>query len=158
MPKSRRLDIDLEDIICPYCGKVAVMMSGRELYGDSSSYTTKNYWVCRDCDAHVGCHLRNDEYGLEGNEPLGKMANRRLRMARIKVHIMFDPLWKVAGWNRTDSYMWLAKRLGIPGDECHIGNFNLKTCAKAIKALDGLRKLLNLKGDDLREWDGYKTP
>ena len=147
MAKSRLLEIDLENVVCPYCNQVAELMTGRELYGEDSVTDDQNFWVCKKCDAYVGCHRRSPEYGIEGNEPLGRLANRRLRMARIKVHIMFDPLWKVAGWDRTRSYEWLAKRLGMPPDDCHVANFDLKTCVKAIKALEGIRPLLNLEDE-----------
>lgn len=143
--------ISVEHPKCPYCNKDAVMVTGREIYGDKSHCDNQNFWVCWECGAYVGCHMRNLEFGLEGTEPLGTLANQRLRKARMKVHVMFDPLWEIAGWDRTRSYHWLAKRLGMSPQDCHIGNFNLRTCTKAIKALDGLRKILNLKDEKLED-------
>lgn len=131
--------------ICPYCNEDAKMVSGLEIYKEKSTCSNLNFWVCWCCDAYVGCHTRNQEFGLEGTEPLGSLANKQLRRARMKVHIMFDPLWEVAGWGRTNSYRWLAKRLGIPLDTCHVGKFNLETCVKAITALAGVRKILNME-------------
>jgi len=134
--------------VCPYCNRKAKLVTGRKIYSDYTKRGDKYFWVCWFCDAYVGCHSYNSHFGLNGTEPLGTLANKQLRTARIKVHKMFDPTWKVGNWDRTKAYMWLATRLGVPTDECHIGNFDLETCVKAIKALKGIRRILNLKGKE----------
>ena len=146
MPKTPRI-IAVGHPQCPYCNRDAVMVKGQDIYKNVAHSDNQNFWMCWPCDAYVGCHVYNQEFGLKGTEPLGTLANKRLRSARMKVHLMFDPLWEMAGWGRTAAYRWLATRLGISFADCHIGNFNLKTCVKAIKALAGLRKILNLEED-----------
>lgn len=94
-------------------------------------------WVCArypKCDAYVGCHPGTQD-------PLGRLADRELRKAKVAAHAAFDRLWrakieiaktprKVA---RTDGYKWLAKKLGVPLDSCHIGMFDVRTCNKVVE-------------------------
>jgi hypothetical protein len=122
-------------LLCPYCGAQAT------LHKDSSVVYHKNFgpiWACLPCGAWVGCHPGT-------MKPLGRLANKQLRDAKVAAHKAFDPLWqrkmKESGWRRRSArsmgYKWLAAQLGIPKEECHIGMFNLEQCQEVIKICKG---------------------
>lgn len=119
-------------LFCPYCAAEAVLiMSSAELYSSGRDYGPA--WVCRPCRAWVGCHPRS-------TTPLGRLANAELRAAKIRAHAAFDPLWrsKMAREGcqqhvaRGAGYAWLADRLGMPRDQCHIGMFDVAECDRVV--------------------------
>ena len=66
-------------------------------------------------------------------EPLGVPADERTKRARIKAHSAFDALWKRKDMRRNDAYEWLACRLGLKRDDCHVGMFDFDMCQKVIE-------------------------
>ena len=116
------------NIKCPYCGSKAVISKGNKIYGGlfKSSY---NFWICENypnCDSYVGCHGRT-------TTPLGSLANKNLRMWRKNAHTVFDTLWKTKGFSREYAYKWLAKKMAIKPENCHIGQFDADQCKEVIK-------------------------
>lgn len=120
-------------LICPYC-------SSETEYTDSLEVYSKSYgmiYICKPCDAWVGTHKGDP------TQALGRVANAELRELKTQVHKLFDPLWekavKVRGWSkqkaRSSAYSWLAKRMLLPVEQCHIGMFDIERCQKAIKIL-----------------------
>lgn len=117
---------------CPYCETAATLTSGREVYPHRCALRLRKFWVCRPCDAWVGCHART-------SAPLGTLASRKLRRARMRAHLAFDPIWQAAdrpAQARTIAYAWLAKRLGVEPAVCHIGQMDIETCHKVIEACE----------------------
>ena len=110
---------------CPYCKKPAQHVKGKTLYPNHKNLYHRRYYRCVPCEAHVGCH--------KTGKPLGTLANKQTRQARIQAHKAFDPIWKTTTISRPKAYAWLAKHLKIPYDRCHIGNFDFPTCVKVIK-------------------------
>ena len=115
-------------VICPYCKSDAELVLGDEIYPHRKDLHHKYFWRCVPCDAYVGCH------GLT-SKPLGRLANRELRMLKIKAHTTFDLTWKrpTKKMSRSKAYSLLAKKLNIPKSECHIGMFNTEMCNKVIE-------------------------
>lgn len=111
-------------MICPYCNKEAPWIENKEIYGRNYGRSYMCYY-CRDCDAYVGCH-NNTKY------PLGTMANKELRMWRIKAHEHLDRLWKDKIFKRKEVYHMLKV---IFHKEVHIGESNIEMCKKIIKKL-----------------------
>lgn len=117
----------LRPLNCDYCYSPKIRLAQNSvLYG-------RNYgdwpliWFCVDCNAAVGCHPGTDI-------PLGKMADRATRQWRKKAHEAFDPIWKETKWlTRYKAYAWLASKLGIKTEDCHISWFNAKTCQRVIE-------------------------
>lgn len=120
---------------CPYCGSETKTMDSAVIYGRSFGWAV----VCSkypDCDSYVGCHKGT-------KKPLGRLADASLRLAKGKVHALFDPMWKLKidrdGCTkkeaRTAGYLWLAMELRIPADQCHVGMFDLKMCERALSVL-----------------------
>lgn len=125
---------------CAECGGVCRKATVAEVYPDQhhlpqfANAVNKVYWLC-DCGAYVGSH--------EGSgAPLGTAAGFELRALRTQVHTYFDKLWRHfvnnEGWQkhmaRASLYGWLAGRLGIFPDKCHIAMFDAATCRRAIEA------------------------
>lgn len=113
----------LQAKICPYCGNEPEYVDSRVIYGKSYGMI----YLCRPCDAYVGVHHGTTK------APLGRLANKRLRSLKKKAHKYFDKIWKNKLMSRTEAYTWLAGRLCIPKNECHIGMFDEYLCEKTIK-------------------------
>lgn len=119
-------------ILCDYCEMPAQLME------DSSPlYHGVNYgpaWVCPLGCGWVGCHKGTCK-------PLGRIANKELRRAKMDAHAAFDRLWQ-AKWRkercskkhaRGAGYQWLAVQLGIDQAVCHIGMMNVAMCRRVVE-------------------------
>ena len=120
-------------LICPYCGQPAVKMSSTVVYGAGRDYGP--IWACIPCQAWVGCNKMT-------GAPLGRLADAGLRKWKQKAHAAFDPLWdrlmKTLQGGKTkcreSAYHWLADKMLLPREECHIGMFDEVRCLKVIEA------------------------
>lgn len=113
---------------CPYCGAEAKLMDSAQIYGRSYG----NIWACIPCDAYVGVHKNRP-----GNEPLGRLANGKLRALRQKAHAAFDPLWKDGHMTRSQAYFYLQRILGIRKSEAHIARFDEARCRELLSKISG---------------------
>ena len=106
------------DVICPYCGRRAVLRPAEYVYGSHTIVHGSRLYVCSNypdrCDAYVSVH--------DGN----------LRNKRIRAHRAFDRLWKSRLMTRSEAYDWLAFKLEIEPEEAHIGNFSDYYCEQTI--------------------------
>jgi ssDNA-binding Zn-finger/Zn-ribbon topoisomerase 1 len=124
---------------CPYCGAGAVLVQDKVVYGHS--YGTK-LWLCRNypaCDSYVGCHGRT-------HIPLGRMANKELRAAKVNAHAAFDQLWRNGITNRRNAYALLSQELGIAPRDCHIGMFDVEMCRRVGPACERIKQVLKGEG------------
>lgn len=121
--------------VCPYCGRTAECVDDSVVYGRSFG---RKVWVCPGyptCDSYVGCHR-------DTKAPLGIMADRRLRNAKMECHEYFDPLWRKGLVSRNQAYQMLAKRMGMTKGECHFGKMDLDTARRAIIAIQDMTQEL----------------
>lgn len=117
---------------CPYCGRDAKLVMGHDVYPHRPDLGSKSFWKCGYCQAWVGCHPRT-------TVPLGRLANAQLRQAKQRAHALFDPRWlrqRDKGAARVKAYAWLAEKLNIAPENCHIGEFDFETCQRAIEVLE----------------------
>lgn len=125
--------------VCPYCSTHANFMEDT-----APLYHGRNYgpaWVCMPCEAWVGVHQG-------GRIPLGRLANKELRVAKQAAHLAFDPLWKTKlergecskGQARQAAYSWLSHALDIRPDQTHIGMFDVETCRRVIKVCNSINE------------------
>lgn len=63
---------------------------------------------------------------------LAAPAGSELAKARIAAHAAFDPLWQAGVFSRTSAYNWLAQKLGIRKDRCHMVLFDVEQCRKVV--------------------------
>ena len=115
----------MKEVFCPYCGKRAEFVDSAEVY-HGRSYGM--IYLCRPCDAYVGCHGR-------GDTPKGRLANAELRRWKIAAHNAFDPLWRFGPFRgqRNGAYAWLAEQMGLPKEKTHIGMFDVAQCQQVIE-------------------------
>lgn len=113
---------------CDYCHGQATLIGGNEMYPHRRDLFDKKFWKCEPCQAWVGCHPGTVN-------PLGRLANAELRIAKSRVHAKLDPLWKSGRMKRKDAYALLAGKLNIAPQNCHVGMFDVPTCDAAYKAL-----------------------
>lgn len=113
-------------INCDYCSNPAAKVTGKEIYPHRPDLFNLIFWSCVPCDAWVGCHKNSN------GVPLGRLANAELRKWKSKAHQAFDPLWKFNGKNRNECYQWLAKKMNIPVNKCHIGMFTVDQCKMVV--------------------------
>ncbi len=116
---------------CPYCGQPPVLVSGVVIYPHRSDLWDKSFWFCPPCGAYVGCHPGTVV-------PLGRLADKELRDAKMAAHAAFDPLWKRNSEgqrmrSRRAAYRWLAEKLGVSIDHCHIGQFDVEQCRRVVE-------------------------
>jgi hypothetical protein len=128
----------IEPPICPECGNEAKLVDSKIVY--DRSYGNIWYCGCVKEGVYVGCKRGTDK-------PLGTLANARLRYYRKRAHRAFDPLWsnKTAEMTRTDAYHWLASRINVPLEECHIAMFDEEMCKVVERVARHKRGLLDVK-------------
>lgn len=130
---------------CPYCGGKSEWIKASELY--SGNYDGMVY-ICRPCDAYVGCHLPAPD------QAKGRLANKELRLKKIAAHYYFDKLWKLKmdtaniskSKARLAAYKWLSQEMNIPKRYCHIGMFDTAECEAAIAICKPIIDKLSMAG------------
>lgn len=115
-------------VLCPYCVTPAELVDGYAVYPHRPDLRKKQFYVCEPCDARVGCHGNS-------RKPLGRMANAKLRRLKSEAHAAFDPVWKKSSTTRTNAYKWLAGKMDMPVDECHIGMFSEALCEEVVRIM-----------------------
>lgn len=132
--------IDTNPIECNLCGGTVIFTSNAAVY-HGGEYGSGKCYLCTECGVYVGTHKPYP------TEALGLLADAPMRKGKKICHDLFDPKWK-KGKNsrrrkRSALYAWLAQKLEIPVDECHIGWFDIETLRRAYKIL------LSIKDEDL---------
>ena len=127
----KRMDKILQGLICPYCNKPTEHLPDTAAY--NQSYGSMIY-LCRDCDAYVGCHKNKPTVAL------GRLANAELRQAKIQAHKYFDNLWQrridadcTKGHARGKAYKWLRGEMNLTAELCHIGMFDVEQCNRVVE-------------------------
>lgn len=144
---------------CPYCNKNAELVNGDILYPHRPDLKYLKFYRCLPCDAYVGCHKKHPQYSPKGDTPLGRLANKKLRSLKRKVHNILDPLWKRETKSRQRYsarkavYKRLANEMGISLDDTHVGMFDEVQCEEALKII----KEWGSKGDADEVEESKKT-
>ena len=60
------------------------------------------------------------------------MADPELRKWKKLAHTHFDAFWR-GNMSRPAGYALLAERMNLPGDEAHIGMFDIDQCRKVVE-------------------------
>lgn len=113
---------------CPYCGHESTLVTGKEIYPRLQHLHKLFFYQCITDDAYVGCHKNT-------SIPLGRLANAELRKYKSKAHATFDPIWKSNELTRADAYKWLAYKMEIDSNNCHIGMFSIDQCKSVIRIM-----------------------
>jgi ssDNA-binding Zn-finger/Zn-ribbon topoisomerase 1 len=106
---------------CPECDGRLLRKKAK---GDKPFYGCENWPRCR------GSHGAHPD-----GSPLGIPADAETKRMRHAAHEVFDSLWKEGPLTRKGAYVWMRQALGMTVDEAHIGNFDIATCKRLIKAV-----------------------
>lgn len=128
MTWNRGVMMNSKKIICDYCLKTASLVTGKEIYPTRKDLHKKYFYQCVDCNAYVGCHPNSVQ-------PLGRLANSELRKWKRTAHYYFDRLWQQRHMKRANAYKWLAKKMNINEEDCHIGFFDVASCKRVIEIM-----------------------
>ncbi len=119
--------------ICPYCKSDTKVLTQQEVYG--RMYSLDVVCCCKNfphCDSYVGTH--------SDGRPLGRLANKRLRLLKKDCKEPFNRLWEIKRMTRSEAYRELSEFLDLDPELTHFGMFGETTC---IKARDwALKKLI----------------
>lgn len=98
-------------IFCVECQKdiEPKLVSGAMVYPRSPKLAHDKFWMCNSCKNFIGCHKNANKNKLK---PLGVIANKELKQARIKIHSVLDPIWREEKMKRGQVYAVLSKELG----------------------------------------------
>lgn len=109
---------------CNHCGRQAEWVDNQEVYCKSYGTSTMIY-LCRPCDAFVGCHNNT-------KTPKGRfLAKADLREARKRAHGVIDPLWQSGKYKRKTVYIRLNEAFG---KEIHVGDTEtVEECEEIIE-------------------------
>lgn len=96
------------EIYCCECKKkiIAVQKTGKDKYPHRKDLYGLQFWECPNCFNFVGCHKNS-----KTNQPLGNIAGKKLKQARMYIHKILDPLWKNRQYKRRELYNILSKKL-----------------------------------------------
>lgn len=120
--------------VCNLCRGKVIYTTNDRIYG--RPYGSGHCYYCTQCGAYVGTHKPWPR------EALGLLADAQMRSEKMSCHEIFDSKWRgqpKAHKKRNDLYAWLAKKLGIPFEECHFGNFDLEMLNRAYAVLLTIR-------------------
>lgn len=109
---------------CPHCGSDVALTENSAIYNGKSYGTWPYVYQCAPCDAYVGLHPDTDL-------PLGTLAKKPLRKARIESKARFFEMCRSNQRSRDTAYAWLADAMGIPHDTCHFGMFDIDQAKQA---------------------------
>ncbi|AWB21202.1 hypothetical protein DA075_09990 [Methylobacterium currus] len=145
-----------DDPLC--CGRSARLTTGAEIYPRQPHLHGRHFYICDACKGYCGTHRGS-------TRSLGTPAGPALRFERQHLHAhVIDPLWmeaelcgayedkpprvvhQIRKRARQRVYEFLADRLGISEQDCHVGMFDMTRCAAAAEALAGVDY------PQIREW------
>lgn len=132
--KSKKRRKELE-VYCPYCGKKAVMVKQKDVYGLKAKAPEENAWICRDffngCDALVTTYKGTAK-------PKGHLANTSLRKKRVVAHEAINQVIRAGIMDFHSIYDYIEERFGMRKGSFHIGESGDYYCEKVIQLMDEL--------------------
>ena len=114
--------------LCPYCGKLAELVSEKEWYGGVYDKLGRPRWACWSCRASVGTH--------PDGSPFGPLAKKELSDARRNAKIALTEIFP----NKHERYPWLSQQMGLPLKNTHVGMFNLEQCQRVVELCDAEKR------------------
>jgi len=97
-------------IFCCGCNKEieARLTNGKEVYAHRKDLYDLPFWICDTCRNFVGCHHKT----TNRTNPLGIIATKEIKSARIHIHALIDPVWKSKKMKRGVLYANISEKLG----------------------------------------------
>lgn len=88
----------------------ARLVGGEEIYPHRADLYSLPFWKCDKCNNFVGCHHKTKDR----TRPLGCIATKEIKSARIQIHKTMDPIWRSGRITRKELYNLLKKATGRP--------------------------------------------
>ncbi len=161
-------------LVCPDCGGALILQPKPAHWKIESRKKSQWVYLCARWPACRGlCSAHPD------GTPQGTPADKETRRARNLTHLAFDPLWqgaifissyhhilkgegrgapkrkraleRIKSTHRRWTYQWLADRLGISFDDCHIGLFDIETCRRVYAICK------QADPEMIREWAKFRS-
>lgn len=117
-------------MICDYCQGPTDLVSGAVIYPYLPELSDRQFYYCQPCQAWVGCHQGS-------TSPMGRLANKELRQAKMRAHEAFDTAWR-GRISRRHAYRWLAEQMGIDRRKAHVGMFDVEQCQRVVQLAPAL--------------------
>ena len=151
--KKARKGLNKDIMYCPYCGGRTELRSADGIYHDNRDGTM--LYVCKNyprCDTYARVRPGT-------TEPIGTLANGRLRALRTDAHRHFNQLYERGIMSKREAYEWLSQMIGLPMSKTHIGLMGEYYCELVIQES---KKLLNANKNSnklihLRNHGGYRN-
>ena len=124
-------------IFCVECNKDVEpkLVTGAMVYPTCAKVAQDKYWMCNSCKNFVGCHKNANKNKLR---PLGIIANKELRQARIQIHKIIDPIWQKERMKRGEVYALISSELGYQFHTAELRN--LEEVNRVHEIAQGLQK------------------
>jgi hypothetical protein len=114
-------------VVCPDCGSpMRLRETTKYRYDDGRP---RKFWGCSrypDCTAAHGAH--------PDGRPLGVPGDAATKALRMECHAVVDRLWQSGRKPRAEVYRGLARFLGVPEHEAHIGHLSADQCRRVISS------------------------
>lgn len=96
-------------IYCVECEKdiIANLVAGDVVYPHRKDLYSLKFWRCDTCKNFVGAHANS-----KNHTPLGIIASKELKNARIHIHRILDPLYRNGKHSRRNLYNIISKECG----------------------------------------------
>jgi len=131
MKKAKNNTNTKRELYCPYCGRKAKMVTRDFVYGENARDKDEFMYICSGgCDAYVYCHNGT-------TKPMGKLANKELRQARIKAHKTMTIILNNGFMTKGELYKYLDVKM-IAGRHFHIAESDLYNCNEAIRVMKNI--------------------
>lgn len=121
-------------VYCCKCGKKvqAELIKGNVIYPHRPDLYNKNFYRCPICKNYVGCHPNT-------TRALGVIPTPEIRIARHRLHVFMDPLWRDKKLlTRPQLYKLISKELGYT---FHAGN--IKSVSECFEIYDIVERIKN---------------
>jgi hypothetical protein len=120
-------------MICDYCQGPTELVGGVVIYPHLPELSDRQFYYCQPCQAWVGCHQGS-------TSPMGRLANKELRQAKMRAHDAFDTAWR-GRISRRKAYRWLAEQMPVDRRKAHIGMFDVEQCARVVELAPMLQSM-----------------
>lgn len=88
----------------------SLLVTGKDVYGHRKDLHSLPFWRCNTCRNFVGCHHKTKNR----TKPLGVIANKEIKNARIHIHALLDPIWQKKRLPSGVIYAKINEKLGYP--------------------------------------------
>lgn len=127
-------------IVKCHCGAHAMKRPASVVHGTKAK-AEEYLYVCSRypaCDSYVGTHKKS-------LEPMGTLADKKLRIKRIEAHKFFNQLWESGIMQKWQAYKWMEAKFGLNRNQAHIAKFSEYMCDELISVCKQVLKNNNIR-------------